>query len=495
MKLNNELGEMYASVAGRSDEGNTVFEIHSIPYARAERFEKPVLIEDYPAGQPINKKETLCFPQHGYPRLVKRFMKQHMMRPEFLPKKDVQTEDAFVLNIWTDDLTGRKPVAVFIHGGGEGSGTVPIYSGGHLAEHGVVAVTITYRVGNFGYMPFFEKDRMSANLAYYDQQAALIWIRNNIQHFGGDPENITLMGHCAGGLASLYHLLNPVSSKQFDRLILFSGYLPHIIPRWKAEKQFGKWLKQQKLKNPGKLRKVKAKALLEKHTPIAQGDLIDGDFFTEDPEKLLEKGEFPSMPILLGTNADELSMFRLPMYHKPMGITANKKNLDSVLRGKYGKYAGILKKTFEKDAAGPVDIQTKIMELLMFHNSSFQMMKKFARKCPVYGYRLHYAPALFKGVKGSCHGAEIALFFGNMDKMHIPVTEENKKQTEILQSDWLSFIKNGEIPGRDRYDKTGMITDYDDEITSIPFPDKKLIKRVNNAGLCRKAREEYLRNM
>lgn len=486
---------MYVTVAGKSDNGNAVFEIHSIPYAHAERFEKPVLVEEYPSGKPINREETLCFPQHGYPRLAKRFMKQHMMRPEFLPKKDVQTEDAFVVNIWTDDFTVPKPVAVFIHGGGEGSGTVPIYTGAHLAEHGVVAVTITYRVGNFGHMPFFEKDRMSANLAYYDQQAALIWIRNNIQYFGGDPENITLIGHCAGGLAGLYHLLNPVSSKQFDKLVLFSGYLPNILPRWKAEKQFNKLLKQQKIKNAGKLRKAKAKKLIEKHTPLAQSDVLDGDFFTDDPEKLLEEGAFPSMPILLGTNADELSMFKLSMYHKPMDITTSKKDLDSHLRGKYGKYAGALKKTFEKEAGGPVDIQTKIMELLMFHNSSFQMMKKFARKCPVYGYRLHYAPPLFKGVKGSCHGAEIALFFDNMDKIKTPVPEKSKEQTIILQNDWLSFIKTGEIPGRDRYDKTGMITDYDDKITAIPFPDKKLIKRVNNAGLCRKAREEYLRKM
>lgn len=62
------------------------------------------------------------------------FMKHHMMRPEFLPGKDIQTEDAFVVNIWTDDLKGNKSVTVFLHGGGEGSGTVPMYKGDNLAK-------------------------------------------------------------------------------------------------------------------------------------------------------------------------------------------------------------------------------------------------------------------------------------------------------------------------------------------------------------------------
>ena len=109
-----------------------------------------------------------------------------MLRPEFQPLKDTQTENAFVVNIWApENFTERKPVVVFLHGGGEGSGTVPIYTMEHIAEQGVVAVTITYRIGNFGYMPVFDGEETRASLAYLDQQTALSWIYDNIGSFGG----------------------------------------------------------------------------------------------------------------------------------------------------------------------------------------------------------------------------------------------------------------------------------------------------------------------
>ncbi len=495
MILNTPLGDVYAQAVGKSYLGNSVYEIPSVPYAHAGRFERPVLVENYPAGKIINREDTVCFPQHGYPLWMNRFLKHHMMRPEFLPLKDVQTEDAFVVNIWTDSLTDKKPVVVFIHGGGEGSGTVPIYTGGNLAKHGIVFVSITYRIGNFGYLPYFENGNMTANLAYYDQQAALIWIRRNIGFFGGDEANITLMGHCGGGLSCMYQFLNPVSNRQFDKLILCAGNLPHITPAEQAEKLFDDFLKKKNISGPSILKKVPAKKLIDKHNPISEGDVIDGGFFTEDPDKLLAEGRFPDIPVLMGTNSDEFSMVEIPMYYKFLGITTKEDQLDKVLEHKYGDYGAELKKAFERDSAGPVDIQTKIMELMVFHNSTYQLMKYFSKKCPVYGYRMHYAPELYGGLRGSYHGAELALFLDNMDKMNVSIPEENREQTKILQRDWLEFIKSGSIMGRQRFDETGLITDYDKEIRSIAFPEKELIEKVNTAGLCKKARGDYLETM
>ena len=495
MILETKLGQVHTQIVGRSDEGKPVYEIHSVPYAHAGRFERPVPVECYAEGKPINREDTVCFPQHGYPLWANRFMKHHMMRPEFLPLTDVQTEDAFVVNIWTDDLEGKKPVAVFIHGGGEGSGTVPVYTGAHLAEHGVVAVTITYRIGCFGYSPVFDGEKMTANLAYFDQQAALQWVNKNIQYFGGDAENIALMGHCGGGLACLYHLLNPVSNKFFHKLIIFAGNLPHMTPKESARETFLQAMKKQKCETKTDLLRISAKTLVARKKPLPMGDVIDGDFFTDDPEALLDKGAFPDIPILIGSNADEFSMIELPMYYKFMNIATKEKDLDKVLQEKYGNYAQALKDAFASESESPVDLQTKIMELLVFHNSAYQLMRRFSGKCAVYGYRLHYVPTLYDGLRGSYHGAELALFFDNMDKMGIPIPDKNKEQTRVLQQDWLCFIKTGEIPGRERFDQLGNITDYDDQITSVPFPKKDLIEEVNEAGLCRRAREGYIEGM
>lgn len=488
------LGEVRGIASGKSENGKTVYEFHSIPYAKAERFERPIQVEEYEKGKAINREETVCFPQHGYPLWANRFMKHHMMRPEFLPLGDRQTEDAFVVNIWTDDLSGKKPVTVFLHGGGEGSGTVPLYTGGNLAKKGVVAVTVTYRVGSFGYMPTFDGDRMTADLAYFDQQAALRWVRGNIQYFGGDPANVTLIGHCGGGLAAWYHFLNPVSRKCFDKLMLLCGNLPTLTPRKKAEENYRMMLGYYRVSDLAGLKALPAKRFAGRN-PIGQGDVQDGDFFIDDPFVLMMEGKFPSMPILLGTNADEFSMIELPMYYRALGIATKKGHVDAAMAKLYGPAAPMLKAAFAKESTGPVDLQVKILELIVFHHSAYRLLETVKGKCPVYGYRLNFVPDLYQGRRGSYHGAELAYFFANFDKMHIPYTDKNRRETEIIQRDWLQFVRTGAIAGRKRYDETGHITNYDSEITSIPFPKEELLKELSAADIFEKTRRSYVLRM
>ncbi len=493
--LSTELGDVYADIFGTSEAMKPVYGIFSIPYARAGRFEKPERITTYHTDTVINRGETVCFPQHGYPLWVNRFMKHHMMRPEFLPIRDRQTEDAFVVNIWTDDLTGKKPVTVFLHGGGEGSGTVPIYCGDNLAKKGIVAVTVTYRIGCFGYMPVFTKDKgMTADLAYYDQQAALLWIRENIRHFGGDPHNITLVGHCGGGLAALYHFLNPVSNRCFDKLMLLCGNLPTLTEREQIQDDFPAVLKHYKAENPEQLKHIPAKAFLGRN-PVGLGDVIDGDFISEDPIKLLEEGKFPAMPVVIGTNADEFSMVELPMYYRFLGIATKENKVDEALQRKYGQYGKLLKDKMRSEASSLVDLQIKIMELTVFHSSAYRMMELIGRKCPVYGYRLHYVPDLYHGLRGSYHGAELVYFFDNLDKMNIPITDRNREQVDVIQKDWIAFVHTGTIPGRVLYAQDGKITDYDEEIHSVIFPHRELIKELMKTNILENTRRSYIRNM
>ncbi len=494
MIFKTELGELNGIPLGKSDNGKTVYEFHSIPYAKAKRFEKPILIDDYENGKPINMEDTVCFPQHGYPLWLNRFIKHHMMRPEFLPTKDTQTEDAFVVNIWTDDLNGNKPVTIFLHGGGEGSGTVPMYTGGNLAKKDIVSVTVTYRIGCFGYMPTFDRGQMTANLAYFDQQAALLWIKKNIQHFGGDPANITLIGHCGGALAALYHFLNPISQKCFDKLMLLCGNLPTLTPRAKAESNYPNMLKHYKCSSLENLKSLPSNRFLRRNQ-IGMGDVHDGEFFIDDPNKLMECRLFPSIPILIGTNADEFSMIELPMYYKVLGIATKEKNVDDALTKKYGSLASMLKSAFVAEANGAVDLQVKIMELLVFHNSAYRLLETVKEKCPVYGYRLNFVPDLYNGRRGSYHGAELSYFFDNFDKVNIPYTKKNKMETAIIQKDWLQFVRNGIIEGRERYDETERITNYDTDIEAIRFPKVELLKKLSDSDIFENVRRSYISGM
>ncbi len=493
--LQTEIGKVYADIAGKTEEGRVVYFIPSVPYARGERLEYAEILhrEAYSPQKIINRKETVCFPQKKYPMLLNVFMKHYMLRPEFQPIKDVQTENAFVVNIWaSDDFTEKKPVVVFLHGGGEGSGTVPIYTMGHIAEKGVVAVTITYRIGNFGYMPVFDGKKTQGSLAYLDQQTALTWIHDNISSFGGDNTNITLMGHCGGAVAALYHYLNPVSNKLFHKLMLCAGNVPILSEVDFAKKEYEKMLSKNNLNGFNELKKLSTKKFMK--LKGAQNDIVDGNFFKEHPMKLLERGEFPGMPVLIGSNKDEFSMIELPMYYKALGITTKKQHLKQLLFQKYGEFAEVLEAEFQSKATGIVDLQIQIMELLVFHSSALFLMETLGKKGNVYGYRINYVPNLYKGLRGSYHGAELAFFFGTIDKMNINITDENRKAVISLQKDWIEFIKKGKIKGYSLFNETGEIIEYDKEIRTIPFPQADLIHHIQKSGIADKLRKEYISN-
>lgn len=118
----------------------------------------------------------------------------------------IQDEDCLNLNIWTPALDGRRPVFVWFHGGGftTGSGSLSLYDGAALARaHGLVVVTVNYRLGVFGWPPFqAHGPEVSNNLGLLDCIAALDWVRENIAAFGGDPDNVTQSGQSAGGMIS-----------------------------------------------------------------------------------------------------------------------------------------------------------------------------------------------------------------------------------------------------------------------------------------------------
>ena len=333
-----EIGRVYADIVGKTEEGRTVYSILSVPYAQGKRFEYAKILnkKDYTPETVINRTETVCFPQRKYPLFLNILMKHHILRPEFQPLKDTQTENAFVVNIWApDNFTKKKPVLVFLHGGGEGSGTVPIYTMAHIAEQGIVAVTITYRIGNFGYMPVFEKGEVRGSLSYLDQQAALTWIHNNINSFGGDNTNITLMGHCGGAVAALYHYLNPLSNNLFHKLMLCAGNVPILSEYDFAKNEYEKMLSKNHLNGLEDLKKLSAKKLMK--LKGGQGEFADSLESELKPEangivdlqiQIMELLVFHSSALFLMEKIGEKS----PVYGYRMNYIPN---LYNGLRGSY----------------------------------------------------------------------------------------------------------------------------------------------------------------
>jgi para-nitrobenzyl esterase len=487
------MGKFVAAETG--GDGQKVYRVLSVPYAKARRFELPQRIDSYPANEIVNSEKSYCFPQRKIPELMNVFLKHHMMRSEFLTKRDIQTEDAFVLNIWTSGTDTAKPVLVYLHGGGDyGSGTSPIYDGTHLAQLGIVVVTVTYRVGLFGYLPVYEGDQLSCNRAAFDQQAALQWVKRNIGLLGGDSDNITLMGQSGGSLSALNQFLNPVSNQLFNKLILCGGPLPTAIKKEGTREAYEQLLRASGLHSLDDMRALSPKKMLKLRAKNALSDVIDGEFFTEDPKEALKSGAFPRIPVLIGSNGDEFSMIEMPMFYKAMGIVTKEKNLRKTLSAKYGDCADMLAQAFTPEASDIVDLQIKILETAVFHSACLNILKAISTKGSAYGYRFHYVPNLYNGLRGAYHGAEVAMFFDNLDKMHVQITSKNRTEIEILQKDWLSFIKTGLIPNRSLFHETGKITVYDTEVQGIPFPHASLIEALNDTDIYENVFREYLKN-
>ena len=141
---------------------------------------------------------------------------------------DGESEDCLKLNVWTPAAdSGRRPVMVWLHGGGVavGSGSINVYDGGNLARKGdVVVVTINHRLNAFGYLYLGEGEDAPANVGQLDLVASLQWVRDNIAAFGGDPDNVMIFGESGGGskVAALMHM--PAASGLFHKAALQSGF-------------------------------------------------------------------------------------------------------------------------------------------------------------------------------------------------------------------------------------------------------------------------------
>ena len=163
-------------------------------------------------------------------------------RTDFVPANPAaaapgpQSEDCLSLNVYAPQAGERLPVIVWIHGGAFVAGGSNQYDGTRLAGEGpVVVVTLNYRLGALGFLAHAGLDETregepSGNDAIRDQQLALQWVQRNIDAFGGDPDNVTLVGESAGSASVCTHLVSPRSQGLARRFILESGVCTGGLP-------------------------------------------------------------------------------------------------------------------------------------------------------------------------------------------------------------------------------------------------------------------------
>jgi para-nitrobenzyl esterase len=375
-------------------------------------------------------------------------------------------EDCLQLNIWTPGLDStRRPVMVWIHGGAftSGTGASPRSNGGVLASRGdVVVVTINYRVNVFGFLRLKDvtNGRIPAtgNEGMLDQVAALEWVRDNIEAFGGDPGNITIFGLSAGG-GSVSALLGMKAAKGlFHKAISQSGSAHFLNRRDESNGYAEHFLNVVGVKGSdvSVLRALTMEQVLEayaKSLPVPKGIrgpmvVIDGEVFQEMPIDSIKAGSADGIPLIAGTTADEWRTWQAmdpaiqDLVEGRMLGRFRRMMPDWYITNTVETYREVLTK--RGVAATPSEIYLAIMTARVFWIPTTCMLEaQGQRGNPAYGYLFTWKSPFRNGMFGAFHGIDSGFLWGT----HYPEIVGPSPVADILsrnmQDAWLAFARTG----------------------------------------------------
>jgi len=393
------------------------------------------------------------------------------------PGPPASSEDCLFLNVWrpASATSGAKlPVMVWIHGGGFvfGSGSFPMTSGAQFARHGVVLVSLNYRLGRFGFFAFpaLSRERpeeAKGNYAYMDQIAALQWVKRNIATFGGDPGNVTIFGFSAGGVSVHSLLASPMARGLFHKAIAESGGSRDSVLTARPLREDGvdpnypvsaetiglTFARSMGIEGSdpaalAKLRALSAEQVL-RGAPAPTGTnapsiettpILDGKLVTETAETAYKARRQPRVPLLLGSNSADTAGNRIKATTKEQ------------LFARYGQWSGQAKAAYDPDGSGD------LAALIAKANDDFGQAEpaRFAANAfaangsPVYLYRFSYVQAGMREQMraGAPHGGEIAYVFDTLSagRGGVP-TPEDQAVARMAQGYWVNFARTGDPNG------------------------------------------------
>ena len=383
------------------------------------------------------------------------------------------SEDCLHINVWSPAPDGKKrPVLVHIYGGAftMGAASQESYDLSVLAGKGdIVGVSFNYRVGVFGFMDFSQMSgaggRFDTNCGMWDQIEALKWIRDNIEAFGGDPEEVTLIGQSAGGSSVLCLMAAPQAKGLFKRAISENAVANCAYTQKSAKINALGMLgligvdesDVQKLCDmPMESFLPAAGEMFDSHArevrPYgwAMGPVVDNELLADTAIECITGGSAAGVPLLIGDCHDEASMF-VSFRGKRMSPLPNKKELVE----KFFELNPSIDK--EKFLALYPDYPSnaslvKIAADLSFHIHNVYVADGQSKHAPVFAFRFDYAPPVAKIMKlGACHCAQMAYVYGNFGGAMAMLGLMAKKQQGILSGRmmamWLNFIKHGDPNG------------------------------------------------
>ncbi|MBO4903947.1 MAG: carboxylesterase family protein [Lachnospiraceae bacterium] len=350
------------------------------------------------------------------------------------------SEDSLYLNVWTGakSTKDKLPVLVWIYGGAFqwGYTSEMEFNGERLARHGVIVVSIAYRLGVFGFLAHpdlvKEDDKHPTNFGLLDQKAGLEWVYRNIAAFGGDPENITYAGQSAGGASVTYAMAAglPMVKKAsiFSGLIRNPFYFDGIIrPKTMTEvmengKQFISCLRCDTVDEARSLDAVTIRdayfTFVKDHPRFVP--CIDGVYVNGDPYEMLIEGSLPDIPMLTGYTKDEFTD-KVPT-QPGTDVTAIKAHV------------------FEKGGINCFNVVENSVR------TAVDAHRRNNKKAPMYTYVFgpdipgYDSPGVF-------HSCDLWFFFETLQKCWRPYNGSHYELAKRMCDHWCNFIKTGDPNG------------------------------------------------
>ncbi len=363
-----------------------------------------------------------------------------------------RSEDCLYLNVWTAGTAGKRPVLLWIHGGGfdQGSASVALYNGENLARKGIVVVTINYRLGIFGFLAHPELTRESAthssgNYGLMDAIAALQWVKANIAAFGGDPARVTIGGQSAGAMAVHALLASPLAKGLFHGAITQSGTRIGNMQRPLADaEQDG--VKFQAAKGAKSLKDLRAMPVYQlmaqaEGATFRWGPVVDGSLLPDTVSAIFAQGKQNDVATLTGWCADEGS--NAPKYGKRTPEEFERE----ARRPPAGDLADEFLKLYPASTPGQSQIESaRAMNMV----STFLWARQRAAnsKTPVYTYLWdHPLPGPKRDLYQAFHSSELPYMFNNLISGIRPWEPADYPIAEKTASYWANFVKAGNPNG------------------------------------------------
>jgi len=374
------------------------------------------------------------------------------------------SEDCLFIDVWTPaKAAGEKlPVIAWIYGGGFNGGltSVPLYDGANDARKGVVFVSISYRVGPFGFLatPQLSGEsggHGSGNYGLLDQIAGLKWVQANISAFGGDPAKVTILGHSAGAFAVSMLAASPLAKGLFRGVIAESGanFAPPQDSPWSgtdfqtlrlSEANGQTWLQRLGARTLAEARALPAQTVEEAQRAKGAPHFwppLDGYVLPADQDQLWRQHRFNDTPILIGNNSDEAAAFG--------GGKTDPAAFEAQVRQGYGAKADAILAAYPH----ATDAEAARAATQLRTETGFAWgMRRWAQLQAANGrgkaFVYYFDKPSARDPNGSPHGQELGLAFGNVDVAgRPPAAPDDRAISRQMQSYWVNFASTGDPNG------------------------------------------------